>query len=193
MHDFTGLLKALELPAKVSLGIFISSLVLIFSDSYKLLPLAPLWVHSVAVLKITAVVSGCLLLASGIAFLAEDKLNSRKASILSRRRALLEKEKIAALELKKSENLLYLDSLSYEEKVVIAAALRANSMSVVVPFDSIGANLLRSKGLGVFAGGLVDMEGAAFTIAPYAWRALQARKEDILSKVSEPSKVRRRW
>lgn len=193
MPDFTGLLRALELPAKVFLGIFIASLVLIFADSYGFLHLMPLWTHSVTALKIITVISGCLLLASGVAFLVEDKINRRKASVLSHRRAMLKKEKIAALEIMQSKNLLYLDSLSYEEKMVIATALRANSMSIVVPFDSVGANLLRSKGLGIFAGGLVDMEGAAFTIAPYAWKALQERKDVILSEVPEPSKVRRRW
>jgi hypothetical protein len=193
MVDFTGFLKALELPAKVFLGIFISSLVLLFADHYEFLPLAPLWIHSSLVLKIVAVVSGCLLLASGVAFIVENRLNSRKASLLSRRRALIKSERQAELEKKKSEKLLYLDSLSHEEKLIIAVALRANSISVVVPFDSIGANLLRSKGLGIFAGGVVDISGAAFTIAPYVWKAIQERKDTILSEVPEPSNVSKRW
>lgn len=192
MLDLSGWLKALELPTRALLGIFISALALILAESYGILSLVPLWVHSGTILKIIAIVSGCLLLAAGSAFLVEEKIKSWKVSVLSRRRALLKKEKEAELDKKRLERLHLLDSLSYAEKEVIAAALRANSMSTVVPVDSVGANLLRSKALGGFAGGLVDMEGAAFTIAPYVWNALQARKEEILSEVPEPSRTRRK-
>lgn len=192
MFDLSGWLKALELPTKALLGIFISSLALLFANSYELLSLAPVWVHTATALKAAAIVSGCLLLAAGTAFLVEEKLKNRKVSILARRRALLKQEKAVELEKRKSDSLRYLDSLSYAEKEVIAAALRANSMSVVVPFDSVGANLLRSKALGVFAGGLVDMEGAAFTLAPYAWEELQTRKGAILSEVPETTPKTRR-
>lgn len=193
MHELTVFLKALELPAKVLLGIFISSAALMVSNYLEFISLNLLWVHALLLTKVTAIVSGCLLLASGLSLLVEDKISARKASIISRRRATLEEEKKAKIEEKKSKNLLLLDSLSYEEKIVISQALRTNSMSVAVPFDSVGANLLRSKSLGVFAGGVIDMDRAAFTIAPYVWEALQERKEAILADVPEPPKRRQRW
>lgn len=140
----SGWLKALELPAKITGGILVGSVVALYLNSVGALDLAQIGPWLSPAISIAAIFSGALFLASII-----NELMAEFRSWLTKKAADAEvsAEKEAAASAAKAKALAHLDALSEEEIYIVAEALKEGSPSVKCWLHSGGAAQLVHKKL----------------------------------------------
>lgn len=185
-------LDALKLPARVVVGVFISCVALLVLDQYKIISLASFGDLAKSTTIVMAVISGSLSLTSIFGFFIDKFEGSKKRSLLETRRKLKEQElKEKRAEFEKTA-LARIDHLAVNELSLLADSLRKNSQSFYAYAYSPYATTLASKGLISTPGGTHHQDFCPYTINDFAWKALLARKEEILMKDELNSKLRQR-
>jgi len=183
----SGWIKALELPTKITGGVFAASVVIYLLDRSDQLALAEIgaWVSPVVI--ITGVLSGCLFVASVLSSLGGAGVriweNSRA------RKSRLEAEARA---------LAHLDQLSEQELYMVCEAIREGSPSFHSWAYISGGGQLTAKGLLYSPEGTFNTEHWPFTFNDFAWKEIERRKDEFLQKeknakaAKEAAKRRRR-
>jgi len=181
----SGWIKALELPAKITGGVFVACGAVLLLDRSEALNLNDIasWVRPLVV--VLWIASGCLFGASlladawsyGVAFW-KKRAEEREA----------EEKKAAAIKTR----VTHLDQLSEKETYEAAKALKGNSPSFESWAHSTGAGQLMAKGLIYSPQGTYNQDHFPFTFHDFAWEALQERREAILAKEAEYEAARKR-
>jgi hypothetical protein len=178
----SGWIKALELPAKITGGLFIACAVIWYLDGNDTLKLDDIGSWLRPVILIIWVGSGALFGASivgdvwavGAAYLkkrAEKKDDAAK-----------EAAEIKAIEEFRKATIAHLDRLSEKENSEAAKALKGASPSFESWAHSTGAGQLIAKGLIYSPQGTYNQDYFPFTFYDFVWDALQERREAILEK-----------
>ena len=167
----SGLIKALELPAKITGGIFVASvLIWLFdgSDTLNLDDFGP-WARSLSIIVLT--LSGCLF-ASAI-------IQKSWEATESYRTARQRKKKHRKLVNDFSAQIPYLN----EKEKIILGYLRHNNQKRFTGADDAGhARTLLSKGYVryiAFQGQVVSARDVPFEVSEHVWEVVEARPEDF--------------
>ena len=188
----SGWIKALELPAKITGGLFVACAVIWFldgTDSLKLDDVAS-WLRPVVL--IIWVGSGCLFGAT----LVGDAW-SAGATYLNKRTETKDAAARKAAEVKAKDDrrnaiIINLNHLSEKENYEAAKALKGGSPSFESWAHSTGAGQLIAKGLLYSPQGTYNQDHFPFTFYDFAWEALQERREAILEKEAAYELARRK-
>lgn len=167
MADFSGWVKALELPAKITGGVFGACVVVYLLDRSDYLVLADIGVWARPAVAIVGVLSGCLFLASVIS----EEWGSYKA-----------KKGQTAQE---SVSLAHLDKLSEQETYMVCQALNEGSPSFTSWVQASGAAQLVDKGLLIQHAGQFNRDDWPFTFQDFAWEEIEKRRDSFLEKERE--------
>lgn len=186
----SGWIKALELPAKITGGLFVACGTIWFLDDKNALNLDEIaaWVQPVIV--ILWIGSGCLFGASlvGDAWsFGANALQKRVEKQDAIGKETLEKE---ALEARRSSIIAHLDRLSEKEIFEAAKALKGGSPSFESWAHSTGAGQLLAKGLIYSPQGSYNQDYFPFTFHDFVWEALEERRDTILAKEVEYERKR---
>jgi hypothetical protein len=178
----SGWIKALELPAKITGGLFIASGVIWFLDRNRALNLDEVATWLRTLILIMWVGTGCLFGTSiiGDVFSAGVALLRKRAA--AREVAAQTAAECASKEAARKAILAKLDTLSEREVHEAAKALKAGSPSFESWVHSTGAGQLIAKGLLYSPQGTYNGDHFPFTFHDFVWKALQERREEILSR-----------
>ena len=181
MADFSGWLKALELPTKITGGVFAACVLIYLLDGAGELALADIgaWVRPVVI--IVGVLAGCLFLASvvsSIGGVGGDLWKKRQGS-----KAKAERE---------AKVLAHLDHLSEYEVYMVAEALKTNSPSIDWSLHAGAATQLESKGLLIRHAGQHNQNHWPYTFRDFVWREIQNRRDAFLARAEELEKERKK-
>ena len=178
----SGWIKALELPAKITGGLFVACAVIWFLDGTDALNLDEVasWLRPVVL--IIWVGSGCLFGASlvGDAWTAGAAYLKKRAE--TKNAAAKEAAEVKAKDERLKAIVTHLDHLSEKENCEAAKALKGGSPSFESWAHSTGAGQLIAKGLIYSPQGTYNQDHFPFTFYDFAWEALQERREAILKK-----------
>ncbi|MFH1342920.1 MAG: super-infection exclusion protein B [Pseudomonadota bacterium] len=181
----SGWLKALELPAKITGGIFVGSLVTLYLDSVGSLSLAQIGIWLRPLISVAAIFSGALFLANIVNELVME-FRSRQTKKSADAAAIAEKTaNDTAASVAKATALAHLDALSEEEIHIVAKALKDGSPSVKWWCHSGGAAQLVHKGLIDQLPGQYMRDNWPFIFHDFAWEAMLNRKEAFLERAAE--------
>ena len=181
MADFSGWVKALELPAKITGGVFSACVVVYFLDRSGQLVLADIgaWVRPVVV--IVGALTGCLFVASVVAAIGEIG----GATLKARKTKKGQTEQEAA-------SLAHLDKLSEQEIYMVCEALKEGSPSFTSwAFISAAAPLVE-KGLLIQHVGQFNQDHWPFTFRDFAWEEIEKRRDFFLEKEKKLEAERKR-
>jgi len=188
----SGWIKALELPAKITGGLFLACGVIWLLDQSETLNLdeiAP-WVRPLVIVLWAG--SGCLFAATlaGDAWAFGAALFKKRAE----KTALMEEQAAQekAAQEKQEAALKYLDQLSEKENYEAAKALKGNSPSFESWAHATGTGQLIAKGLIYSPQGTYNQDHFPFTFYDFAWEALQERRDTILAKEAEYEAARKK-
>lgn len=176
----SGWIKALELPAKITGGLFVACALIWFLDGTDVLNLDDVVSWLRPVILIIWVGSGCLFGASLV-----GEIWGAGAAYLKKRGETKDAaaKEIAALKAKDERRkaiVAHLDQLSEKETYEAAKALKGGSPSFESWAHSTGAGQLIAKGLVYSPQGTFNQDHFPFTFYDFAWEGLQERKEAIL-------------
>jgi len=177
----SGWIKALELPTKITGGVFGACVLIYFLHQSEQITLADIGAWVLPTVLITGALSGCIFLTTVIANLWEAYGGWRQ------RRA----EKALEDKIEKTA-LAHLDNLSEQEIYIVAQALKEESPSITLWAHSSGAAQLVSKRLLLQHGGEFMTEHWPFTFLSFAWDEIVKRKEFFLEKENELEAMRKR-
>lgn len=175
-------INALKLPTRVMSGLFIACTIVLALNSWGVLAVDELGVAAKPIVMLLAIFSGSLA-ATGIVGLFWDQWESRrKHSLLTARR----KEKLAreaeARTAAEQAALERIDHLSSKELRHLAACLRSGSQSFTAWAHDPAVATLMGKHLVYTPGGTHHQDHYPFTIHDFVWKALLARKEELLER-----------
>ena len=178
----SGWIKALELPEKITGGLFVACAVIWFLDGTETLNLDDVASWLRPVILIIWVGSGCLFVASlvGNAWAAGAAYLKRRAE--SKSTAAKEAAEVKAKDEHRNAIIARLDHLSEKENYEAAKALKEGSPSFESWEHSTGAGQLKGKDLIYSPQGTYHQDHFPFTFFDFAWKALQERREAILKK-----------
>ena len=189
MSDFSGWVKALELPAKITGGVFIGCLLVYVLDRSGELVLADIgtWVRPVIVL--VGILSGCLFFASILS-------DGWQASVRFWRSHSESRDKEKAETEARERALKHLDQLSEQELYMVCEAIRENSPSFTSwAYISAGAQLV-DKGLLIQHQGRFHTDHWPYTFHDFVWEEIEKRQDEFLraekAKKAEKEKAKRR-
>lgn len=190
----SGWLKALELPAKITGGIFAGCVVALYLDTVGTIILSQIGAWLRPSISVAAVFSGTMFLAGILnelvmalrAWLAKSKADAAALADQSAKEASIAEAKAKAL--------AHLDTLSEEEVYIVAKALDEGSPSIKWWFHSGGAAQLVHKGLLDQLPGEYMTEHWPYTFRDFAWQAMLLRKDEYLKRSAdlEASRKKRR-
>ena len=175
-------IKALQLPAKVTGGLFVACTVIWFLDTNSTIRVDDLAFWLRPLYMIIWVVSGCLFGASMFADAWAAGVEYFKRRAETKDSASRKMAEVEAKEKQRQAIAAQLDHLSRPEIYEAAKALKAGSPSFESWAHSTGAGQLMSKGLIYSPQGTFNSEHFPFTFHDFAWEALQQRREAILEK-----------
>jgi hypothetical protein len=181
-------INALKLPTQVMIGLCIASVVLLGLDRAEILVLADFGQLTKPLVVVLAVLSGSLAITGIGAFIKDQLTNRQKQSLLAARRELKLQEAETRRAKAESVALERIDHLSSQEIRHLAGCLRKGSQSFYTYVHSPSVTTLMGKGLVYTPGGTHNQDHYPFTISDFAWKALLARKDDILARDNEHRK-----
>lgn len=181
-------INALKLPTQVMIGLCIASVALLGLDWAGILPLVDFGQLTKPLVLVLAVLSGSLSIAGIGAFIKDQLMGHRKQSLLASRRELKLQEAKIRREKAESAALERIDHLSSQEIRHLADCLRNRSQSFYTYVHSPSVTTLMGKGLVYTPGGTHNQDYYPFTISDFAWKALLARKDEILARDNENRK-----
>ncbi|MEO0336885.1 MAG: hypothetical protein AAF202_10845 [Pseudomonadota bacterium] len=177
----SGWIKALELPAKITGGLFVACTVIWILDGSATLNLKDVGIWLRPVILIIWVVSGCLFVASII-----SQTWTTGTAYWKRRTDTKEAET------KEKSIVAQLDHLSEKETYEAAKALKGGSPSFESWAHSTGAGQLMAKGLIYSPLGTYHQDHFPYTFHDFAWEALQEKRETILEKEAAYERERKK-
>ena len=174
----SGWLKLLTFPARVSAGLFLFSILALAFNYLGLIELAAerQW------LILTALLFGCLFAAAVGGLIYDHVMQTRKKSLLRSRRELQKAEELKARHAYEAGVIQRIDYLSKEELSYVADCLRANEQSFLTYIYSPPVSNLGAKGFVGTPGGSHNQDHYPFYFHDFAWRALLARKDELIAK-----------
>lgn len=163
----SGWLKFLEMPARITGGVFAGCIVIYAANNYGWLELNAIGTWLKTLVAVVGIIAGCLFASSVIAALL-DLFNSWNR---------VRKQKAKAL--------AHLDRLSLDELKIVTKAIEQDSPSITWPFDSPPIAPLVGSGLLVQHGGRFPGDYWPFTFSDFAWSEIQERKDELKKKFRE--------
>ncbi|MEY8096316.1 hypothetical protein AB9F29_02715 [Falsihalocynthiibacter sp. S25ZX9] len=181
----SGWIKALELPAKVTGGVFVACIVIWTCDRVEVLNLDGIgtWLRTTVVLL--GILSGCLFVFS----VFTDFWNAARGWQKQRVENTTQNNAIIAAQKK---SLIHLDQLSEQENSLVAAALKEDSPSFTYWANASGAGQLIAKGLLYSPAGSYHMDHFPFTFHDFAWEEIKVRRDAVLARETECEERRKR-
>lgn len=176
-----GWIKALELPTKITGGVFGACVVIYFLDRSGQLVLADIgaWVRPVVV--IAGAVSGCLFVASIIGSIGQG---AGKLWQDHKQKKAHDEQRQAAIS--------HLDRLSEQEIYMVCQALKEGSPSFTSwAFISAAAQLVE-KGLLIQHAGQFNQDHWPYTFHDFAWEEIEKRRDFFLKKKREYEAARKK-
>ncbi len=164
------------------IGLFIACVVLLGFDWAEILALADFGQLAKPIVIALAVLSGSLSITGVGAFVKDQLTNRRKMSLLAARRQLKLQETESRRAKAEAAALDRIDHLSSQEIRYLANCLRKDSQSFYTYVHSSSVTTLMGKGLVYTPGGTHNQDHYPFTISDFAWKALLARKDEILAR-----------
>lgn len=181
-------IDALKLPTQVIIGLFLAFLILLGFDWAAVLSLAAFGELAKPVVIVLAVIFGSLSF-TGIGAFIKDQVARRKSVVLvAKRRQLREQQKESERANAQSAVLGRIDHLSYQELRYLANCLREGSQSFYTYVHSPAVTTLMGKGLVYTPGGSHHQDYYPFTVYDFVWKALNDRRDEILTKDSANKK-----
>lgn len=181
----SGWLKALELPAKITGGIFAGCVAALYLDTAGAISLSQIGAWLRPSIAVVAVFSGALFLA-GILNELVVAFRSWRAKTIEDAAALADQSaKDSRIADAKAKALAHLDTLSEEEVYIVAKALEEGSPSIKWWLHSGGAAQLVHKGLLDQLPGQYMTDHWPYTFRDFAWQAIILRKEEYLKRSAE--------
>ena len=177
-----GWIKALELPAKITGGLFLACAAIWSLDNAGTLKLDAVASWLRPAIMIIWVGSGCLFGASLVSDVWVASIAYLKKRAAAQETAAKQAADIRAIEEHRKSIIAHLDRLSEKEVYEAAKALKGGSPSFESWAHSTGAGQLLAKGLIYSPPGTYHQEHFPFTFYDFAWEALQERREAILEK-----------
>ncbi len=170
------------LPSKTVAGLFVASVVLLLLDLLGIVPLAAIHVLLPIAVALVAVGSS--------AFLAGGEIYDRykeyqKTTKLSARRQVRRAEKDAVRAEAEAAVLARTDYLSEGELRCIADALRKNAQTITTWVSSSHVGSLVAKRFLIPVTGTYNKDAFPFVFDDFVWKALLARKDDLIAKDDE--------
>jgi hypothetical protein len=181
-------INALKLPTQVMIGLCIASVVLLGLDRAEILVLADFGHLTKSLVIVLAVISGSLSITGVGAFIKDKLVSVRKQSLFAARHELKRQEVEIRRARTESAALGRIDHLSSKEIRHLADCLGKGSQSFYTYVHSPSVTTLISKGLVYTPGGTHNQDHYPFTIYDFAWKALLARKDEILARDNENKK-----
>ncbi len=181
-------INVFKLPTQVMIGLFIASIVLLGLDWVTILNLAVFGKFAKPGVIALTVISGSLSLTGIGAFVKDQLMKRQKNSLFVLRRQLRLQERENERTKAESSALERIDHLSPEELRYLADCLKKGSQSFYTYVYSPSVAALMGKGLVYTPGGSHHQDHYPYTIQDFAWKALLAKKDEILSKDSENRK-----
>lgn len=188
----SGWIKALELPAKITGGVFIACGLIWYldgNDTIKLEGIGP-WLRPV--IMIIWIVSGSLFGMSIVVDIWKAGVDYLQKRSDKKEKANEKAAEIQAMEARREATVAHLDCLSEKENFEAAKALKGNSPSFESWAYSTGAGQLKAKGLIYSPQGTYHDDNFPFTFYDFVWDALQERRESILKREAEYELARKR-
>ena len=170
------------------IGLCIASVVLLGLDRAEILALADFGQLTKPLVVVLAVLSGSLAITGIGAFIKDQLTNRQKQSLLAARRELKLQEAETRRAKAESAALEPIHHLSSQEIWHLAGCLRKGSQSFYTYVHSPSVTTLMGKGLVYTPGGTHNQDHYPFTISDFAWKALLARKDEILARDNEHRK-----
>ncbi len=127
-------------------------------------------------------ISGSLSLTGGIAFFVDVHKSRNRQTLLAGRQQLRAQEAREQRAQAEASALERLDHLAPQELRYLADALQSGSQSFYTYVHSPAVTTLAGKGLVYTPGGTHHQDHYPFTISDFAWKALLARKGEILAR-----------
>lgn len=181
-------INALKLPTKIIAGLFVAALVMLILHYYAALDLTVLGAHAAVIVLMAAIVFGSITVTSFAAFIAEPLLHRRKLTGLKARRAIRQEETDAQRKVFEAAAIDRLDYLSDDEIRYAADCLRKNEQSFLgYVYHGPISNLI-AKGLVSTPGGTHNQDHYPYYFLDFAWKALLARKEQVLARDDDRQK-----
>jgi hypothetical protein len=175
-------IEAVKLPTRVVIGLFFASLILLAFDAAGILFLAAIWAIAKPVVIITSVIFGSLSVTGVVGFFMDERKKGQKQALLAGRRQLRTEEERERRVQAEAAALERIDHLATQELRYLADALRKGSQSFYTYVHSPAVSTLAAKGLVNTPGGTHHQDHYPFTISDFAWKALLARKAEILAR-----------
>jgi hypothetical protein len=176
---------ALKLPAKITGGVFLAGIVLLSLSALEILPLATFGFLSAPIVTALTVVSGCLTFTAMLADAYERYRNKEKAGQLTQRRELRLAEQRRLREEHDEAVAARIDYLSADEIRLIADCLRKGEQSFTGYSNSPITSNLYARDFVSTPGGAHHMDHYPFFFTDGAWKALLARKDELIAKDDE--------
>ena len=181
MADFSGWIKALELPAKITGGVFAGCVAIYLLDRSGQLDLTLIGVWVRPTVLVAGALSGCLFVASVIGELGAIGQGLWSGRQLKKR-----------ADSDRAQAISHLDRLSEQEVYLVAKALRGGSPSFTSWAHVSGAAQLVDKGLLIQHAGTFNRDHWPFSFKDFAWEEIEKRREFFLEKEKELEAARKR-
>ena len=185
LPDAKWAVDALKLPAKVTGGIFLATIVLLLLSAFGIMPLAAFGFLAAPIVIVVTVVSGCLTLTALLAVIYDRYVDHEKAGALQQRRKLRATEHLQARADHDAAVAARIDYFSAKEIAVVAQQLRTGEQSFEAYFHSPTVANLRAKGFVGTPGGQYHQDHYPFFFTDGAWKALLASKDELIAKDDE--------
>ena len=192
-------LNALKLPTQVIIGLFLASGIVLLLDELGIIKLSDLSEFARPFVILMAVLWGSLSITGICAVLVDEWKKRKKQSLLSIRRKMRLQEREDSRAAAEKAALERLNHLSPQELRYLAKCLREGNQSFYAYAHSPAAATLIGKRLIYTPGTTHPRDYYPYTICDFAWKALLARKDEILTKDDEnvkreeEEKARRRY
>ena len=177
----SGWIKALELPAQITGGVFAACCLVYLLNETGQLALADVGEWALPVIIIAGILSGCLFVGAILAYFWRKFEKWREQR----------EKKVQKDEVQKTA-LAYLDTLSEQENYMVCKALKEGSPSFTSWLHISAAAQLVDKGLLIQHTGVFNREHWPYTFHDFAWKEIERRKDEFLQKETDAKPVRRR-
>lgn len=178
-------ISVLKLPTQVMIGLCMASVVLLGLDWTGILALADFGQLTRPLVIVLAVGSGSISITSIGSFIKDQLMGHRKQSLFTARRELKLQEDKIKIEKAQNAALERIDHLSMQELRYLADCLKEGTQSFYTYAHSPYAKTLIAKELVYTPGGTHNQDYYPFTIFDFVWKALLARKDEILARDTE--------
>lgn len=176
-------LKVLDLRVEILIGICVACVLIVFLANGHAFYLNELPKLVLGVISALAILAFCLTLARLAKALFAVVKNWWNKRVL-RSNTLKNEGKV----------LVYLDSLSEDERKVLSYLVQKNQQSFNADMTARNVVTLKQKHLIVMGAGAMDVDDAPFIVPPFVWAELQVRKAEFnTANLSGPHPWRDHW